>query len=253
MSHARCVAAVGAIALTGCLPYPVQSPRVEPGISLSAVLGVRVLDSDPDSLTETQSRGGTSLFPEAAFGASVGVGRSDGKGGALRVGGVMGFPGPWGADAYAQLPRVGPIVGGAGALVAPELASNNRKLSVALPYVALGWQLSDESMLYGSMTIIHSHQTHSQYQPNAPDTTRSGQAIVIGFQNRRALELRDGSASRRIFLAVFRGDRDVGSTRGPFGGPQISSLAMIGASFDATWPWKWFNEPTSPRRRRRPP
>jgi hypothetical protein len=239
---AQLLIGVVAASLSGCLPYPVHSPRVDPGLSVGGVVGMRaVRRGDAGASRSAMS---PSVEPEVALAVSAGVGRSDGTSPALRIGGTFGFPGPMEGDAYAQLPRVGPIIGGAGVLFGVTGSSTDRRYASALPYGSLGWQLDTASMLYGSVTFIQSHRK------TAPDSTISAQAIVLGYERRRSLPYGRGSGSTRVFVAAFRANHDLESTPVLFGsGPTpMQSLFVVGVSFDAVLPWN--NRPIGPPGRR---
>jgi hypothetical protein len=229
------VAAGLAFAATGCLPYPLQSPRVEPGVSLGEGVGFRVMARD--TVGNPGSRPGAFLLPEFTISPSVGFGHTDGSGPAFRVGGVIGIPGPVDGDVYLQLPRVGHLITGVGALSAPLSTSDSIRFSSASPYATIGWERQDGTMLYGSFGVL---PIHRETRPESTVTTR---VIVIGFQRRRS-GAEGQSASSRAFLALFHGNRNVERVS-VFSNEQtpLRSLLVAGFSFDVARPWSWFSGP----------
>jgi hypothetical protein len=234
------VAAGLTFAATGCLPYPLQSPRVEPGVTLGGGMGIRPFA--PDSAWPNGSRG-TFFLPEVTFSPSVGFARADGTGPAFRAGGTFGLPGPFEGDVYGQLPPVGPFIAGVGALFVPLPTAENGRLSAASPYAMIGWQPQDETMFYGSIATLSIHR------PTSPESTVTVRVIVIGFQHRQARDPGKGSMSRRAFVALFRGNRRVESVNNILdgGSTQVHSLFVAGFSFDVARPWSWFSGPSRPR------
>ncbi len=230
----RRMAAVLALAATACLPYPVGSPRVEPGVTFGGGMGLHGFLLDTTGRSGSRPR--AALLPELTFSPSLGFARADGSGPAFRAGGTIGFPGPWEGDVYAQFPRVGPLITGVGALSTPLSTSDSTRFSSASPYAMIGWERQDGTMLYGSFGVL---PIHRQTRPESIVTTR---VIVIGFQ-RRQVGNEGQSASRRAFLALFYGNRNVERVS-VFGAPaSLRTLFVVGLSFDVARPWSWFSEP----------
>jgi hypothetical protein len=239
------LATVLSVAATGCLPYPLQSPRVEPGATLGLVTGLRVFARDTTLADGT--RLGPVPFPELVLSPSLGFAHADGTGPAFRVGGTIGF-GPWEGDAYFQLPRIGPLVAGAGALEPLVRTTDGGRIHGASPYAMIGWQVQNETMLYGSLSGLSIHHPTSP-RPAAPDTAVSVRVIMIGLQHTRVRAAGEGSTSWRAFLALFHGNKDVESGPTFFEPSPLRSLFVAGVSFDAT---RLFGQPGVPRRRRPP-
>src|SRR5438093_13491925 len=106
----RVFAALAAVATTGCLPYPIHSPRVEQGLALGGVVGFRAFLLDTVNGLTSQPRPSQprpSLVPEVGLTASAGLARASGTGPAFRISGAFGFPNIMAADVYAQLPHLG--------------------------------------------------------------------------------------------------------------------------------------------------
>ena len=247
---------VFAFMAAGCMPYPIQSPRVEPGVTLGVVAGVRALVRDSSFNGDSPRK--TLFWPEAALSPSIGFARDDGKGPALRATGTIGLPGPWGADVYAQLPPVGSLIGGAGTLLNSIATANEWRLSKLSPYAMLGWQWANGTTLYASAAMLSAHGPVLQ-----PDSTSSSgftrvtghvtsQVMSIALQQRFAEPFGMGSTTRRVFVAVYRGNRGIESIGGFDGGSvPLRSTVVAGYSFDGTRPWSWFSQSDSPRRRPR--
>jgi hypothetical protein len=198
-----------------------------------------------DTTGRSGSRPGAALLPEFPLSPSVGFARADGTAPAFRAGGTIGIPGPWEGDVYAQLPRVGPLITGVGALTTPLPTSDSTRFSTASPYAMIGWEKNDETMLYGSVGILPIHRK------TRPESTVTAGVIVIGFQ-RRQVGHEGQSASRRAFLALFYGNQNLERVSA-FGAPvSLRTLFVAGLSLDVARPWSWFSEPNRlPTRRPR--
>jgi hypothetical protein len=235
------VAAVIAVGVTGCLPYPIETPRVEPGVTLGIGAGGRVLVAD--SVKGTAPGGGLSVYPEFTFSSSVGFAHADGTGPAFRIGGTLGLPGPIEGDAFVQFPRVGPIIAGVGGLL-PAFGSSQDRLTGAIPYGTVGWEMSGGSMLYGSLAALSIHHLTS------PESTLTAEAIVVGYQHTEIRDSTKGSDSWRAFVAIFHGNRGFESNDGLVGPTgAFHSLVVAGVVVDIARPFSVFNRPRVPRRR----
>jgi hypothetical protein len=225
------------LVVASCLPFPAQGPRVEQGLSVGGGLALRDIERlAPDEKGPPTDRW---ILPEATATASAGFAREDGTGPAARIGATIGFPGPWSGDAYVKLPNAGPLVGGIGALFGSLGSSSSPtwRASSAFPYGTLGWQRGDGKTIYGSVTLLSSHRR------DAPDSSVRGEAIVVGLQDRRALEFGNGSLTRRAFIALFHGNRRMESAPAFDGSVPQRSVVVIGISADIAKPWRRFNQP----------
>jgi hypothetical protein len=227
---------------TGCLPYPTQSPRVEQGFGFGGSVALRPIVDDSPAVRSP------SVVPEVGLALSTGFARTDGKGPAFRLTSMFGVPDILGADIYGQLPRVGPLIGGVGAMIGPPHRSDQSTPNwVASPYAMLGWERADGRMFYGSVAAYSSHRA------TRPESTATGHAIVIGVQN-RGLDRRyqRWPAMQRFFFALYVNNHKTESITPLFsdgGLVELRSICIVGMSVDVSRPWDSFEEPSRPRRR----
>jgi hypothetical protein len=200
----------------GCLPVPMQSPRVEPGRSEGFTVFARAILDERDSLTASgriTNTGPTQVYPDVGAFASWGFARADGRGPAGRVTGFVSAATGMTGDVYLQAPRVGGFSGGVGAMLV-------RHSPIAgSPYLAAGWRTPSGKELSIAHAIVRSK--FEERSVNRATVTTLAWAYPFAPVDST------GRARRVRFLAaLFRDNRHAGRGSTSEGG--LRSIATFG-------------------------